>query len=194
MTKNIKLVAGGPLYLAVGVIILLGSIIGYVIYQTISFGSAALVVESSPEATIYINGVRRGITPAELEVREREVAVQLVVEGTALPSFNTKVKLAEGAKTIVRRRFGDSEGQSMALIIFLEKDKPRQASVSVVSVPDDAEVYVDGQKQGLTPLRLTTSPGEHLIEVLYGAYQKESFDVRAAEGYVVKVIAQLARQ
>lgn len=193
MLKRLKTIQVNPPYLVVGVALGIGSIIGLVIYHTVSFGSAVLVVESLPEAVVYVDDVRHGVTPIEMETSRREVSLKLVAEGAPLPLYSTKVKLEKNAKTIVRRRYGESEEQSMVQIIAFEKDVPGQASVSVVSIPDGVEVYLDGQKLGTTPLKLPVSEGAHTFEVVAFDYQKESFQVQVVKGYTVKIIVQLAK-
>lgn len=181
--------------LGIGILlIIIVSVIGYFLYQTISPGKAALVIESNPVGLVYINGEQRGKTPFEIELSEEEVTIKLVPEGTSVPlsPYETKVKLTSGIKTIVRRNFGESEEAESGQIISFEKKSVNETSIAIVSIPDGVEVFVDGEKKGVSPLKLPTSPGRHTIKLSAASYEETSFEVQAVSGYTLTAIADLA--
>lgn len=181
--------------LGIGILlIIIVSVIGYFLYQTISPGKAALVIESNPVGIVYINGEQKGKTPFETELSEEEVIIKLVPEGTSIPlsPYETKVKLTSGVKTIVRRNFGESAEEESGQIISFEKQSIDETSIAIVSIPDGVEVFVDGEKKGVTPLKLSTTPGRHTIKLAATSYEESSFDVQAVSGYTLTAVADLA--
>lgn len=167
-------------------------VIGLVLYQIISFDSAALLVESNTDATVFINGQDKGKTPLELEVREEEVTLSLAPEDSALPPFDTKVNLTEGTKTIVRRKFGESSLSTSGQIIQFREAGISGAEIAVASIPDSVEVYLNGQKQGVSPLKFEASPGEHTLGFSKAGYEDMSLQILAVQGYVTTIVVDLA--
>lgn len=183
---------------SLGVIIFLaaiGSIIGFLIYQTVSTGRAALSVESEPTALVYVDGEQKGKTPLELEMEAREVTVKLVPDSTTpLPPYESKVKLVDGVKTIVRRKFGENEGEATGQIISFRKDSGASANVAVVSDPDGVEVSIDGEIAGVTPLKVASGAGKHSVELTANNYETLNFDINAVSGYTVTASVTLAKK
>lgn len=167
-------------------------VIGLFLYQTISTGQAALMVESSPSGIVYVDGEQKGRTPLEIEVEAKEVIVKIVPEGsTPLSPYETKVKLTEGVKTIVRRKFGESGASASGQIISFERSGS-ETSIAVVSTPDGVEVLLDGKTEGVTPLKVITTQGEHSLKLQSENYSEESLNVRAVSGYKVTAIVDLS--
>jgi hypothetical protein len=166
-------------------------VMGYWLYQTVSFGKAALFIEADPEATVYVNGVEKGKTPLELEIEEQEVVLQMVASG-ASPPFATRVALTEGVKTIVRRRFGESELLGSSQTISFEKITSNEPEIAIVSIPDGAEVFLDGQRQGPTPLNLAPAAGEHTLRLISAGYKEEEFEIVTIPVLQTTVIVDLA--
>ncbi|OGM31868.1 hypothetical protein A2803_01120 [Candidatus Woesebacteria bacterium RIFCSPHIGHO2_01_FULL_44_21] len=177
----------GYVLMGIGVIV-----IGLVLYQIVSFDSAALLVESNVEASVFINGEEKGKTPLEMEVKEEEIVLRLVPADSALPPYDTKVNLTEGTKTIVRREFGESIVTSSSQVVQLEKVNTNGSEIAIVSIPDGVDVSLDGQKLGSTPLRFMASPGEHTLNVSSAGHKDVSLRVVAVYGYVVNVVVSLA--
>lgn len=178
-----------PGYLLIGAGVF---VIGLSMYQIITFDSAALLVESNVEARVFVNGQDKGKTPLELEARTEEVTLGLVPEDSSLPRYGTKVNLTEGTKTIVRRKFGESSLSSSGQIIQFKEGKTNTAEIAIASIPDHVEVYLDGQKQGTSPLKFGVSVGEHALGFSKTGYEDADLRVVAASGYVVTVVVELA--
>jgi hypothetical protein len=72
----------------------------------------------------------------------------------------------------------------------LQKGRPFQveaasASLTIESDPAGAEVLVGGKTQGTTPLTLSVTPGEHLLELVYDSRRKALKTVARAGAVVV---------
>lgn len=152
-------------------------------YQTISLGKSALVVESNIEANVYIDGKESGKTPLEVEIESGEIEIR-VVSIKPLPYFYTaKLRLNDNIKTIVRHKFGESEGDSSTQIITFEKSSnASSAEVVVISDPVESEVFVDDQFKGLTPLATVLPLGIYEIAVKKQGYVEETTKVNSVEG------------
>lgn len=170
------------------------SIIGFMIYQTISSGSAVVVIESNPQSIVYIDGEQKGKTPFEYETKAREIIVKLVPESFSVPlsPFEANVRLTEGVKTIVRRDFGENTGRAFGQIISFEKSVGADANVIVISDPDGVPVSLNGETVGVTPLKQKVDPGEHTLSLSSAGYEEMSYKIRAVSGYTVTSIAELA--
>lgn len=103
--------------------------------------SGTLVITSDPEgATILINGIQRGATPATIG-RLSEPDIQLELQ-------------ADGYQTLTHSlRLGAGETQALDLTLT-----PKPATLSVSSIPDGARVYVNNAFQGTAPLTLNDLP------------------------------------
>jgi|GEM_PF-4848148 len=172
---------------------LLVSIIGIFLYNGVYQRKSALLIESSPVAKVYIDGNEKGMTPLELVIDKEEVILHLVAKGIPLPPWGAKIKLTEGVKTIVRRNFGESEGLDSSQIISYRKNFSGNAEISVVSVPDEADLYLDNQLLGTSPLRVDTLEGKHILRVEKEGYKDEIAEIIAIQNYTVTLIFELAR-
>lgn len=183
------------LYLkALGLLLLIGSVIGYLVYQTVSGGKGALAVEATPVALVYVNGEQKGKTPLEVELAAKEIILTLVPENKALLPYETKLKLVEGVKTIVRREFGESGELSSTQIISFEKSLESKAQIAVVTIPDRAEVVVDNVPKGPTPINFSTSSGKHTVRISLPGFIDQELLVEAISGYIVTIIIDMAQE
>ena len=68
---------------------------------------------------------------------------------------------------------------------------PQNATLDVRSDPSNAQVYLDGDYLGRTPLIVSVSPGRHQVEVRKAGYTPYRASVRVAPGERVRVFARL---
>jgi len=175
-------------------LITVGIVIGYFVYQTISPSGAALMIEANPTSIVYINGEQRGRTPLEVELRAREVEVKIAPESTIpLSPYQTKVELTEGVKTIVRRNFGEGIETASGQIISFEKQLSSETSIAIVSNPDGVAAFIDDKNHGVTPLKVDVSPGVHSVSLSSPGFVSSTFEVKATSGYKLTVVSDLAR-
>ncbi len=66
-----------------------------------------------------------------------------------------------------------------------------QATVSLLSSPDSAEIYIDGEFIGNAPATLRLSPGKHLIRVALTGYKDWSREITTLAGSEVHLTANL---
>ena len=90
---------------------------------------------------------------------------------SAKASWQGYAKLNTGTLTVVNREMEDTLAASSGETISLEKGK----GVTVISTPNQAEVFIDGVSKGLTPLTISDiSSGEHQFLISRDNYQKRS--------------------
>jgi len=140
---------------------------------------ADIAINSEPEgAIVIISGEAAGPTPAVLEVLQGEQQIMLQKEGFA--SWQQILEVAPGSP----RDLG-----TIAL-------QPAAGVVQLSSAPSGANVTVDGEFRGQTPLSLAVSPGRaHRLAVFKAGYQRHSANLELAAGETtsrtVKLTAQL---
>ena len=115
-------------------------------------------------ATVLVNGIERGVTPVEV----------MIPRNGAMLTFRL-----EGYKD-VEQHVGMSAGERKTLALKLDG---RPARLTVVTEPDKAKVYLDGNFQGLSPVTAeSVAAGEHEIRVELSGYATVSKKVQLATG------------
>lgn len=160
---------------------------------------AALQINSTPVAAVFLNGKNVGKTPyLDRNLTAGEVTLKLIPESTtqALSSWEGKIKLVGGILSIISREFAETEEASSGDILTLEpiRDK-KSASLAVVTTPDGAVVMVDGQNRGFTPLVLDKiTAGERQISLSLNGYRERAIKARAINGYKLVINSKLAQE
>ncbi|MEE8339625.1 MAG: PEGA domain-containing protein, partial [Xanthomonadales bacterium] len=140
---------------------------------------AEITVDSLPQgATILVDGEVVGTTPAVLEILQGERQLMLHKEGFS----HWQEVLAITA----------SEAQDMGRVEL----QPAAATIQLVSLPSRANVTVDGEFRGQTPLTLEVSPNHpHRLAVFKPGYRRHTSSLELAAGVTtsrtVKLVAQL---
>jgi hypothetical protein len=178
-----------PLFLSAAII--LG--FRFISSQQVEF--AALQVTSTPQAEVFLDKVTLGKTPLYNDkLKPGEHALSLVPQGSSgLVSFEQKVILRNSILTVIDRIFKATETQSETSIISLEAINGKGAEIAVVSSPDSAEVNLDEQPQGITPLLLKeVSVSDHQISVAKEGYNAKTLRLHTAEGFRLTASVKLS--
>lgn len=157
---------------------------------------AGILIETTPAASVYINGVGVGRTPYEATYKPSEISVKLVPESLDEPlaSYETKVNLGAGIKTVIKREFGESDESSSGEIISFEKIGRGETSLAVVTTPDSAQVSIDGQNKGFAPIKVSEiTEAEHQIAISALGYKEKTLTVKTVTGYKLAAIIKLAK-
>lgn len=179
------------------ILLVLAIAVGAVLFAIGVFrpSGAGISIETNPVSVVYINGEQVGRTPYE-ETREAgEITLKLIPESfdTPLAPYETKMELVSGVNTIVRRDFAETDEESSGYVISFEKVGNKETSIAVISIPDSAEVSIDGAVRGFTPLKESAvSPGEHTLTVNADGYEERTIRLNANEGYKLTAIVKLA--
>ncbi|MGD0523094.1 MAG: SH3 domain-containing protein [Candidatus Microgenomates bacterium] len=173
------------------VVVLAISVAGVVGYKYLKPQKASIAVESNPSAVVYISGTQVGNTPYRGSWNPGEVVVKLIPVSPLIP-YETKVNLVPGKETQISRDFGMTEDTSGGQVISYEKIGSNESSLSLLSTPDYAQVSVDGDIRGFSPImNYSVSVDTHQIVVTKLGYLDDSFAITAPKGYKTVVMAQL---
>jgi len=162
-------------------------------------GAGALQVSATPKATVYIDGELKGVTPFfSDEVEAGEHTIKIVPETTidTLVSWEGKVNLAPGIITAINRNLGATEAESSGEILSLERISSRNtASLTVVSIPDQAVVKINGVPEGFAPvLKENLTPGDYQVVVSSPGFEERSITAQTVAGYKLTVSVKLAQK
>ncbi len=134
-----------------------------------------VVVDSTPQgAEILLDGKKMGVTPTTL------------------------TDIQEGPHALTLRKEGFDPWQKQIEIIALKRSEVNAelemafGSLEVGSTPEEADVYLDGKKVGVTPLVLNdVKKGMHQIAVKKKEYEDWEQKVKIASGESIKLFAEL---
>jgi eukaryotic-like serine/threonine-protein kinase len=130
---------------------------------------ALLRLTSSPDgADVYVDGISRGKTPANVEIPLGEHAIRMALSGYA--DWDGKALL--------------EEAREYPMLAEL-KALPRQALLKLDSIPAGAEVSVDEISQGTAPISLELALGSHLVRMTLPGYSdwEQQIELRESKEY-----------
>jgi hypothetical protein len=179
-------------------ILALGLFLGIQYYLNIRAEKGALQVTSSPASKVYLNDEYLGQTPlckcqAADMVVPGDYTIRLVPSDSSLQEFQEKVTISQGVLTVVDRKFG-TDGQSEGSIISLTPlADATQSQLLVVSFPQGANVSLDDQLVGSTPL-VSSNPTEsdHDLKISKDGYNQKEIRIRTPQGYKLTVVTYLS--
>lgn len=134
--------------------------------------TSGINVLSTPEgATVYLNNQEAGKTPFEdKNLQANEYTLKIANDQA---SWQGKVKLVNSRVTVVKRELSADQSLQAGEVLNLEKG----SGITVISSPPQADVEVDGQTFGKTPLSLKIPSGEHTVSLSHVNYLKRSIRV-----------------
>lgn len=147
---------------------------------------AGLQINSIPTSKVYINGVESGTTPFNnANMKVGSYTIKLIPEdGFASSAYETKVNLLSSTSTIVYRNFAATDSDSSGYVLEFAEEPGGKSFLSVVSDPDTANLFIDGQPLGYTPAsKLDLSPGEHEVSLSSPGYKPQTISVSILSGH-----------
>jgi len=154
---------------------------------------AGIFIDTVPVSDVYIDESLVGSTPYETIRNPGEVTLKLVPKDETLVSFETKVNLVSNVRTVIKREFARTEEESSGEIASFEKVGGKDASVSIVSMPDASKISIDGQIRGFAPYKINSIvPGEHELIISASGFLERSLTIKAYQGYKLTVVVKLA--
>ena len=153
---------------------------------------AGIRVESNKSTTVFLNNEEKGAAPFQddnLKPGDYLIALKSNEATEAATLWEGYASLNEGTLTIVIRDLADKKEASSGEIISLEDG---QGAV-VTSTPSGAEVFVDGQLKGRTPLSLPDLvEGEHQFIISKENFLKRSIRSKVINGLSLNLSVDLA--
>ena len=153
-------------------------------------------VSSDPVSDVYINGILVGKTPYKNTYEAGEITLKMVPSSSEpnLMAYETKITLVSGIETVVEREFGETEDSSSGGIISFDKIGSQETGLIVISIPENAQVSVDGLPQGFAPYKTSgISPAKHQITVKAPGYAGRVMTLNTRAGYRLSLFAKLAK-
>ena len=160
-------------------------------------GKGALQVTSLPQSKVYLENKLLGTTPfCACDVAQMllvgDYAIKLVSTVGNFRPFEEKFTINKGTLTVVDRTFADN-GESDGSIISLSPlhDK-KDVEILVVSVPSNANVFLDSSPVGATPLLLkNVSESDHDLRLTRDGYKDKNFKIKTALGFKLNSLVYL---
>ena len=157
-------------------------------------GKGALQVTSVSQSKVYLDSKLLGTTPlCACELPQMllvgDYTIKLVpIQGNFRP-FEEKITINKGTLTVVDRTFADN-GESDGNIISLSPlNNKKDIEVLVISLPDKANVFLDNNPVGATPLLLKqVSESDHDLRLTRDGYKDKSIKIKTALGFKLSVL------
>jgi len=138
---------------------------------------------------------------AEITVDSLPQGAAILVDGEAVGTTPAVLEILQGERQIILQKVGFAHWQEVLTIIASEAQdmgtvelQAAAATVQLVSLPNRANVTVDGEFRGQTPLTLEVSPDHtHRLAVFKPGYRRHSSSLQLAAGAItsrsVKLVA-----
>jgi uncharacterized protein YgiM (DUF1202 family) len=156
---------------------------------------AGIQIESNSKSEVIINGEAVGETPYQNEnLNVGEFLVELKPDqqdasASAYTPWKGYVKLNPGTLTVVNRELTATQAGSSGEVITLEKG----TGATIISTPTEAEVFIDGQSRGRTPIALSDlASGEHQFLISKENYLKRNIRATIVGNYTLNIAVDLA--
>ena len=155
-------------------------VVGFVLWRVFirrgEAPKAALSINlSGPPQEVLIDGEVRGATPFYSDaLKAGEVDVRVA-------SWSARLALTSNALTAVKLDLGPSIPFSGEEIFWLEKSE--ETRISVTSNPEGAEVKINEEGWGASPLSSPLSPGAYTLSISKPGYEGETLKVQVQSGY-----------
>ncbi len=140
--------------------------------------SAQVAIESTPPgAAVTVNGLSRGTTPCTVD---------------RLPSGDNRIALVLADYLPFEQAVKLQAGEAQTIKVTL---KPVPASLSVMSTPSGARIFVDNEVRGQTPLAIETiEPGVHTVRAELAGCESQTLTVEIGRAQAKVQDIQLVRK
>ena len=151
---------------------------------------AALQITSTPQASVFLDGKHVGKSPFfSDQLKNREYLVK-ITSGEA--THSEKITLSEGTLTVVNWELNNNFLAQSGEILSLE---PGEKGLFVISMPQEADLEVDGKFIGKTPTKIEDiEDGEHKITLKSPGYLDREFVVKTSKDYQLVADVTLASE
>ena len=170
-------------------VIAVAAFFGILTYLDKKSGKGALQVTSAPVSKVYLDEKLIGTTPFctcdDLQMLSvGDYTIKLVpVEGN-FRIFEEKITINKSTLTVVDRTFADSGESDGSIISLIPLSNKNDLEVLVVSLPEKANVFLDNNPIGTTPLLLkNVSESDHDLRVILNGYKDKNIKIKTALGF-----------
>lgn len=162
-----------------------------------SGGKGALQVTATPDSTVYLNGKQVGSTPlCKCEgtnmLETGEYTLRLVPKDNNLLPYEEKIMINRALLTVVDRKFGSQATSEGSIISLTELSDKTKTEILVLSLPEGAEVFLDNEPVGVTPLTLPdVTASKHELKLRKDGYREKSIPILTTAGYKLQATIYL---
>src|SRR3990172_4494429 len=159
-------------------------------------GKGALQVTSSPKSRVYLENKLVGTTPfcacdlAQM-LAVGDYTIKLVPDGSFRP-YEIKITINKSTLTAVDRAFADNGESDGSIISLSPLENKKDVEVMIISLPDKANVFLDSNPVGVTPLLLKqVSESDHDLRITRDGYKDKSVRIKTALGFRLSALVLL---
>lgn len=160
-------------------------------------GKGALQVTSTPSSKVYLGGSYVGDTPlckCDLPnmIDAGEYDLRIVPKDGELDEFRDRIKISPAVLTVIDRTFGKGAESTGSIISLTEIDDKKSSPLLVTSFPNKAEILIDSNREGLSPLAIDKiTASDHEVRIVKDNYAEKTLRVRTVPGYRLEIVAFL---
>lgn len=160
-------------------------------------GKGALQVTSVPKSKVYLENKLIGTTPfCACDLTQMlsvgDYTIKLVPQDGNLRPFEEKITINKGTLTVVDRTFADNGSSDGSIISLNPLSDKKDVEVLVISLPDKANVFLDSNPVGITPLLLKqVSESDHDLRLTLDGYKDKSIKIKTASGFKLSSVVFL---
>lgn len=157
----------------------------------------ALQVTASIKAQVYVDAKLVGETPlclceAKDMLNAGEYTIRLVPKEGNFEPFQRKITISPKVLTVVDRTFSQTALSQASIITLSKIDDKNDAQISVISFPTDAQVYLDSELVGQSPVLLKNiTESDHEIKVVRQGYKDKTVRIKTVLGYKLETVIYL---
>ena len=165
-----------------------------VLFVTRGNGRGALQVTSAQNAKVYLNDKLIGQTPlCECDLKSMidtgDYTIKLIPTQGDFQPFEQKISISPKVLTVVDRSFAQAALSEGSIINLSELTDKTQAQVSVISFPDSAQVFLDNNSVGKSPILLKNiTESDHELKLTKEGYKDKIVRIRAVLGYKLEAL------
>jgi len=169
---------------------------GIIFFLGNNSGKGALQVTSTPSATVYLNDKKIGDTPickceAEDLIKTGEYTIKLIPLNGDLKPFEEEITINKSTLAVVDKEFSEGAQGSSSIISLSSIPNKKDTELLVVSLPSGANVFLDNNTVGTTPLTLKDlAVSDHNLSITKDGYKDKSIGIKTIQGY--KLIALIS--
>lgn len=160
-------------------------------------GKGALQVTTNPKSRVYLENKLIGTTPfCACDLTQMlsvgDYTIKLVPQDGNFRPFEEKITINKGTLTAVDRTFANNGEGSGSIISLSPLNNKKDTEVLVVSFPDKANVFLDSDPVGATPLLLKqVSLSDHDLRLTSDGYKDKSIRIKTALGFRLSSLVSL---
>ena len=170
------------------------------VYANIIPGTGSLMITSTPESQVYLDDNNSGNTTYQkkgLKSGEYKIRLEAQSSSSANPTliplkkvWETKIKVSVGSQVLVNRELGPSNELGSGEILTLEKG----SGLVISTNPENADIVLDDQKLGPSPLEKSVESGLHKVTVSKEGYISRMLEVNVTNGFKLIINVDLTPQ